>query len=138
MRDTHMVADRWQQNLTVKIVDGKGNSVFAKNDIMVGTVIGYLEGFETSSNTIHSLHLDDEIIEATGILRNLSHSCDPNAFFKDDERWLYALKDIRKGSEITIDYERTESVICAPFLCLCGSPNCRYVIGDPSRVHRQV
>ena len=129
-----MLADDWQQSLTVKTVDGKGKSVFVNDDITAGMIIGYLEGYEISDNTKHSLHLDRKIIEATGVLRNLSHSCDPNAFFKDDERWLYALKDIKKGNEITIDYERTESIISAPFLCLCDSPNCRRVIGDPSRV----
>jgi len=129
-----MLGDDWQQNMTVKIVDGKGNSVFANDDITAGMIIGYCEGYEISYNTKYSLHLDGKIIEATGILKNLSHSCDPNAFFKDDKRWLHALKDIKKGNEITIDYERTESIISAPFLCLCGSPTCRRVIGDPSRV----
>jgi SET domain-containing protein len=129
-----MLANDWQQNLTVKVVVGKGNSVFANDEIIAGMIIGYLEGYEISYNTKHSLHLDGKIIEATGILRNLSHSCDPNAYFKDNERSLYALKDIKKGNEITIDYERTESIISAPFVCLCGSPNCRRVIGDPSRV----
>jgi SET domain-containing protein len=129
-----MLADNWQQNLSVKIVVDKGNSVFANNDITAGMIIGYLEGYEISYNTKHSMHLDGEIIEATGMLRYLSHSCDPNAFFKNDQRWLYALKDIKKGNEITIDYERTEPVISAPFLCLCGSPNCRRAIGDPSRL----
>ena len=128
-----MAADQWQQNLTVCFVDGKGNCVFAKKDIMAGEMIGYCEGYEISNHTKYSLYLEGKIIEATGILRNLSHSCDPNAFFIDDKRWLYALRDIQKGMEITIDYERTEAIISNPFICRCGSPNCRRVIDGSSR-----
>src|SRR4051794_30771417 len=110
-----MVADQWQENLTVRVVNGKGNCVFAQKDFFVGERIGYFEGYETSINTIYSFNLDGKIIEATGILKNLSHSCDPNAHFRRDTRWLYALKNIEPGTEVTIDYERTEAVIYAPF-----------------------
>ena len=137
IRLTHVAADQWQQNLTVCFVDGKGNCVFAKKDIMAGEMIGYCEGYEIFKYTKYSLYLEGKIIEATGILRNLAHSCDPNAFFKDDKRWLYALKNIQKGTEITIDYERTEPVISHPFVCRCGSPNCRRVIDGSSRGRRQ-
>jgi hypothetical protein len=133
IRLADVVADQWQQNLTVCVVDGKGNCVFAKNDIIAGEMIGYCEGYEILKYTKYSLYLEGKIIEATGILRNLAHSCDPNAFFKDDKRWLYALRDIQKGTEITIDYERTEPVISNPFLCRCGAPNCRRVIDGSSR-----
>ena len=128
-----MAADQWQQNLTVCVVDGKGNCVFAKNDIMAGEMIGYCEGYEIMNYTKYSIYLGGKIIETTGILRNLSHSCDPNAFFKDDKRWLYAFTDIQKGTEITIDYERTEPIISHPFVCRCGAPNCRRVIDGLSR-----
>jgi SET domain-containing protein len=132
-----MASGQWQQNLTVCVIDGKGNCVFAKNDIMAGEMIGYCEGYEIFKYTKYSLYLEGKIIEATGILRNLAHSCDPNAFFKDDKRWLYALKNIQKGTEITIDYERTEPVISSPFLCRCGALNCRRVIDGSSRGRRQ-
>ena len=132
-----MASGQWQQNLTVCVIDGKGNCVFAKNDIMACEMIGYCEGYEIFKYTKYSLYLEGKIIEATGILRNLAHSCDPNAFFKDDKRWLYALKNIQKGTEITIDYERTEPVISSPFLCRCGALNCRRVIDGSSRGRRQ-
>ena len=132
-----MASGQWQQNLTVCVIDGKGNCVFAKNDIMAGEMIGYCEGYEIFKYTKYSLYLEGKIIEASGILRNLAHSCDPNAFFKDDKRWLYALKNIQKGTEITIDYERTEPVISSPFLCRCGALNCRRVIDGSSRGRRQ-
>jgi hypothetical protein len=133
-----MIADQWRQRLTVQVVDGKGKCVFAKTNIIPGETIGYFEGYEIYSNTMYSLSLEGKIIEATGILRNLSHSCDPNASFEKGGRWLYALKNIEKGTEVTIDYERTERILCAPFVCKCGSPNCRGVIGNPSQLGRQL
>jgi hypothetical protein len=138
IRHPHMASGQWQQNLSVCIVDGKGNCIFANNDIMAGEMIGYFEGHEILYYTKYSIFLEDRIIEGAGILRNLAHSCDPNASFKDDKRWLYALRDIQKGAEITIDYERTEPVISHPFVCRCGSPNCRRVIDGSSRGRRQI
>jgi SET domain-containing protein len=80
---------------------------------------------------MHSVHLEGKIIDGTGVLRNLAHSCEPNAYFKDKRCWLYALKDIDAGMEVTIDYLDTEPVISEPFSCKCGSPQCRGIIRTP-------
>ena len=94
-----------------------------------GERIGYFEGPQITTNTMHSMHLEGKIIEGGGVLKNLAHSCDPNAYFKDKQRWLYARRDIGAGDEVTIDYLDTEPVISHPFICKCGSPNCRGKIG---------
>jgi hypothetical protein len=124
-----MDAHDWYRRITLANVKGKGECVFAREDIGVGSVIGFFEGPEISSNTMHSLHLEGKIIEGAGVLRNLAHSCDANAYFKDKRRWLYARKPIHAGDEVTIDYLDTEPAISHPFLCKCGSPNCRGKIG---------
>jgi SET domain-containing protein len=59
----------------------------------------------------------------------LNHSCNPNAGIKGSVR-LYAMRNIDKGEEITIDYSTTEEFIhwrmnC---VCRCGSKNCRRTI----------
>lgn len=110
-------------------VDGKGSCLFTMDNFHAGDVIGYYEGPETTMDTMHSVHFEGIKIEGTGILKNLAHSCDPNAHFKDRGRWLYALKDIQAGAEVTIDYLNTEPLISAPFICRCGSSNCRGKIG---------
>ncbi|MBZ9781784.1 lysine methyltransferase [Pseudomonas sp. REP124] len=57
-----------------------------------------------------------------GLLR---HSCDPNVYLDMSELWLWALKDIRKGDWLAMDYAATEDKLLRQFACLCGSYNCR-------------
>ena len=53
-----------------------------------------------------------------GLLR---HSCDPNVFLDMSELWLWALKDIKKGDLLTMDYATTEdkllASVCLPVWC---------------------
>lgn len=57
-----------------------------------------------------------------GLLR---HSCDPNVFLDMSELWLWALKDIKKGDRLTMDYATTEDTLMRQFACQCGSFDCR-------------
>jgi len=52
----------------------------------------------------------------------LNHSCDPNSISKG--RSLFALKPIRKGEEITVDY-RINAFDRNRWRCYCGSKNCK-------------
>jgi SET domain-containing protein len=63
----------------------------------------------------------------------LNHSCDPTAYslvLKVPESELpvmeiFALKQIKEGEEITVDYAFMESEIANGCECLCNSANCR-------------
>lgn len=55
----------------------------------------------------------------------LNHACDPNAFLDMSELWLWALKDIRKGDRLTMDFAATEDRLQRQFACRCGCPCCR-------------
>ena len=57
-----------------------------------------------------------------GLLR---HSCDPNVFLDMSELWLWALKDIKTGDRLTMDYASTEDKLLRQFACRCGSLDCR-------------
>ena len=61
-----------------------------------------------------------------GKLSALNHSCDPNAGLRERST-LYAVKNIKKGEEITYDYSTT---IDESFWCKCSSKNCRGIIYD--------
>jgi SET domain-containing protein len=57
--------------------------------------------------------------------RLINHSCDPNAEMvnEDDRLFLFALRDILPGQEITFDYGYDiEHFLDHP--CRCGAPNC--------------
>ncbi|KZV45935.1 histone-lysine N-methyltransferase ASHH2 [Dorcoceras hygrometricum] len=83
-----------------------------------------------------------EVIDACAkgnLGRFINHSCDPNC---RTEKWmvngevcvgLFAVKDIKKGEEVTFDYNYVRVFGAAAKKCVCGSLNCRgYIGGDPS------
>ncbi|XP_057490499.1 histone-lysine N-methyltransferase ASHH2-like [Actinidia eriantha] len=82
-----------------------------------------------------------EVIDACAkgnLGRFINHSCDPNC---RTEKWmvngevcigLFALRDIKKGSEVTFDYNYVRVFGAAAKKCVCGSSQCRGIIGgDP-------
>ena len=58
----------------------------------------------------------------------INHSCEPNSFMKILYGYIqfYALRDIRPGEEITIDYETT--LHSDTKRCYCGAKTCRGTI----------
>jgi uncharacterized protein len=58
----------------------------------------------------------------------INHSCQPNAFMKILYKHILfiALRDIRPGEEITIDYEST--LHSDSKRCICRAPTCRGTI----------
>ncbi|XP_052202818.1 histone-lysine N-methyltransferase ASHH2 [Diospyros lotus] len=82
-----------------------------------------------------------EVIDACAkgnLGRFINHSCDPNC---RTEKWmvngevcigLFALRDIKKGEEVTFDYNYVRVFGAAAKKCVCGSSHCRgYIGGDP-------
>ena len=72
--------------------------------------------------------------------RYLNHSCDPNAGFKTPHRF-YAMRDIKKGEELTADYSTIEYVDFWEMKCHCGAQNCRKIVRSvqflPKRKYKQ-
>ena len=63
----------------------------------------------------------------------INHSCDPNAYMKTlyGHVLFFALRDIKAGEEITIDYEQT--LLPDSRRCHCGARNCRGTINKIQR-----
>ena len=54
----------------------------------------------------------------------INHSCEPNAFMRivpGEKVAIFALRDIRPGEELTIDYRDPDH----PEVCKCGADRCR-------------
>lgn len=82
-----------------------GNGLFARTTIEKGDVIGHLEGRHTQQDGIYVLWLDHENgFEVCCNLKYINHSDSPNACYYDDKS-VVALRDIKKGEEITHNYE---------------------------------
>jgi hypothetical protein len=58
-------------------------------------------------------------------MRFINHSCSPNTFMRvmKDRVEFYALKNIKKGEELSCDYGETHHDGKLP--CRCGAKNCR-------------
>uniref|UniRef100_A0A1D1Y970 Histone-lysine N-methyltransferase ASHH2 n=3 Tax=Anthurium amnicola TaxID=1678845 RepID=A0A1D1Y970_9ARAE len=83
----------------------------------------------------------NEVIDACAkgnLGRFINHSCEPNCC---TEKWmvngevcigLFAMRDIKKGEEVTFDYNYVRVFGAAAKRCVCGSAECRgYIGGDP-------
>ena len=59
-----------------------------------------------------------------------NHSCQPNTAYKGLN--VVALRPIKKGEELTLDYADFLDEHMEPFMCSCGSENCSgYITGTP-------
>ena len=128
-----VTADNMNQFVEIRKSKKHGNGLFALKDFKKGESLytlkkGRIVKHDEIQNLseLEKIHLDQigkdeyEIIEPPGCCIN--HSCDPNVQEKD--RTGYALKDIKKDEEITIDYDKI-AYFEKPFECHCGSKNCR-------------
>ena len=57
----------------------------------------------------------------------INHSCNPNAGIKN-RRDVVAIKNIKKGEEVTFDYSLSEADIFWHIQCNCRATNCRKTI----------
>jgi len=53
------------------------------------------------------------------------HSCAPNVYLDMENLVVHAIRDIRPGDYLYMDYAQTEDVLFKQFPCSCGSENCR-------------
>ncbi|WP_095147772.1 SET domain-containing protein-lysine N-methyltransferase [Pseudomonas sp. Irchel s3a18] len=106
--------------------DGRGEGIESLKTYLRGQQVCRVSGYMLASRRLHTLqinyntHLYDPYF--TGLLL---HSCDPNVFLDMNELELWALKTIRPGELLCMDYSSTEDILMRQFACQCGSPNCR-------------
>ena len=68
--------------------------------------------------------------------RLINHSCDPNCevFGKGLRLWVYAMKDIKKGEELSYDYGFSFDEDFKNYPCKCGTDKCvGYIVREGSR-----
>lgn len=61
-------------------------------------------------------------------LASMNHSCDPSTILETTRMLVFAARDLAQGEELTFFYPSTEWEMSAPFICLCGAPNCIHVV----------
>ena len=68
--------------------------------------------------------------------RLINHSCEPNCevFGEGLKVWVFAMKNIKKGEELSYDYGFSFDQDYKNYPCNCGSKNCAgYIIREGSR-----
>lgn len=67
----------------------------------------------------------------------VNHSCHPNAYFKAPH-FIAALRNIKPGEEITIDYASVINIPTWDMPCSCGHKSCRKMIKSYSRSPKNI
>jgi hypothetical protein len=132
--------------------------IFSRKSIKKGEVVFIAKG-ELFKDTINNI--DDSVAHRNAIgidpdtwlepdannpLRYTNHSCDPNLGIKGSVVFV-ALRNIKKGEHLTIDYSITECDKLWNFKiqtgsnCKCGSKKCRKVIRSiqflPEKIYKK-
>lgn len=106
--------------------DEIGLCVRALRDCAPGCVIERFDGQIGPAVSQHSLQVRPGLhISGTRHIGFLSHGCDPNCRLDMERFELVALRPIRAGEMLTIDYAATEDRLHVQFACACGAPACR-------------
>jgi hypothetical protein len=94
-----------------------------------GEVIHRFTGVVTPELKQHTLQVSPGLhISETKVIGFLSHSCEPDCRLDMARSEMLALRDIRAGDLLTIDYAETEDVLFRQFACHCGAKTCRHWI----------
>lgn len=136
--------------LTMKVTN-KGKSIFANRNFDVHSFIIEFRGKLYSKEEYklrlnpcnnHFLQVDDNLfLGPTRTPDNyINHSCCPNSGIRivGNSVLLFAVKNIRKGEEITFDYSTTMAEDFWEMECRCGAKNCRRSIRDFKYLPREL
>lgn len=115
----------------------QGYGLFARKDIKKGEIVFIAKGkmvkldVKTKEDAMQNPNMigvgKDTWLEPSLLWGDyINHSCDPNAGIKGSVTFV-ALKDIKKGEEITFDYSISEDSLWE-MPCHCGAKNCRKII----------
>lgn len=108
------------------IDDHRGQGVVALRGAQPGDVLFRMNGTLQREMTLHSLqiapglHLDDPYFAG-----KVLHSCEPNSRLDVTTQLFVAVREIRPGDLLTMDYDETEDVLFRSFECRCGAASCR-------------
>lgn|SRR3989344_1183144 len=117
----------------VEHAKGKGKAIFSNTDINKGQFVMKITGKIVHRRNVskrdYAVQLDDDLfLEAEGKIDDyLNHSCDPTCRIDVEKMELIATRDIKKGEEITFNYNTTEYDMIRngdAFECKCMSKNC--------------
>lgn len=121
----------------------KEKGLFAKKEIPKGTILWRASNFKKytkkqydrlnkkNKEEIRKYAYEDEngnLFLCKGIERYWNHSCNPNCSYSEKCDVDIAIRDIKKGQELTYDYALLSPKWLKPMKCNCRYKNCRKLI----------
>ena len=107
-------------------IEGVGVGIRARTAFDSRVCIAKVSGYALSERRLHTLQLSSRTHLYDCWFSGLfSHSCKPNVFLDLHYLEVWALRDIRPGELLSMDYAMTEDVLFRQFACQCGELNCR-------------
>ncbi|MCU0782971.1 MAG: SET domain-containing protein-lysine N-methyltransferase [Verrucomicrobia bacterium] len=141
--------NRKRPKLEIRETRKYGKGVFAAEDIEKGRIVWVLDGERMDAlDLVERVNGDAEnindplqigkrtYIDLDEFSRTFNHSCDPSTGIRKTSE-MFALRDIKKGEELTFDYSATIAPTEWKMRCKCGSRNCRGILGDVLSVPRE-
>lgn len=136
-----------RNNLNIKKSNTHGKGIFTEQNIKKGQTVFMITGkvvnweVKDEESSLYGPNWvgmsKNKWIDPEGLANFLNHSCEPNCGIKGS-RMVVALKDIKKGDEITIDYSITEMDQLWHMKCDCGSKKCRKIIKSIQHLPKRI
>ncbi len=106
--------------------EDSGEGIISRVSFKPGEIVFRFAGVLMQDMTLHTLQLSPgNHLHDPFFMGKVLHSCDPNMICDMSTQTFTAVKEIRKGDFLTMDYETTEDELYRSFDCCCGAPNCR-------------
>jgi tyrocidine synthetase-3 len=107
-----------------KLGDNVGEGVITKIPFTQGDVVFRFTGFIVPQTTQFSLQHGANIIHDPYFMGKILHRCEPNCFVYMNTRAFIAVRNIKAGEWITMNYNQTEEELFKGFECNCGDTPC--------------
>lgn len=127
--DTYGSNPYFPSNEDFEVVHRDNNSglgVICHKAIKKGELVAMFSGEIFDEITQHTLQIEPGVhIYDAYFIGFFLHSCSPNVHLDMKNRKVIALRDIKPGDHLLMDYAQTEDVLYKQFPCACGSAQCR-------------
>jgi tyrocidine synthetase-3 len=117
----------------------KGEGMISLVDFEPGDIVFRFMGLLSEEITLFTLQMGPGAhIHDPFVMGKVLHCCDPNMVCDMDTRIFTAVKPIRSGDYLTMDYETTEDQLYRSFNCGCGAENCRGFIAGKNYRNQKI
>lgn len=133
----------FEDNICVKETRKYGKSLFAVKNFKKGDIIFVVCGPIVRKPTIYTVPIDYGLfIDPLPPSKFICHSCEPSCGIKHRNE-IVAMRDIKKGEEINIDYAMVvprydKNILKQDIECKCGSKNCRGEFGSFEKLDKRL